>query len=409
MRNRLSCLKALAVETIRNCTFVKDAFYLGERAPRALLLPSGDEKYFAFWVRDAAMMIESGLVGREQIRLCIEITAQNGQNGEKTLFLQNGLIVPPFAVCDHINYNGKPVYFPGTYSDGADQGSGKWGTYPPFCDNFYFIIMVFHYLKQGGNRDILLSDQAGFSLEVRLKKAYACYNTDPATGLLQSDGDCHTVDWGFRDSVKMSGKVLFASLLKYRAAQCMAEIFPQEKSFYAAEADKLSANILECFYDENSGLLFSSTGPERQHDVFGTAYAVFLEVLREKKTYEKLAECYKNGTAGHDGYIRQILTAEDWSATTAWAHCSEPYNTYQNGGYWATPLGWYIYAAGLADRAFADRLADEFLGHTEKFADAGAPFEFIGRENTEWSGCRYGTSGVLPYIGYKKLAERGAG
>ena len=137
----LGKLQKIAVKIIDDCTFSKMTKYFGEEKTLKILLPSGDEKYFSFWVRDCAMMAESKLIPDELLKQYIEITANCGQNGEDTIYLENGLFVPPYAVADHINYDGKPVYFPGTYSSDMNQGDGSFGFFPPFCDNFYFILM----------------------------------------------------------------------------------------------------------------------------------------------------------------------------------------------------------------------------------------------------------------------------
>ena len=39
----------------------------------------------------------------------------------------------------------------------------------------------------------------------------------------------------------------------------------------------------------------------------------------------------------------------------------------------------------------------------EKYKDMGAPFEWIDAKTENYSGLRYGTSGVLPYIGILKI------
>lgn len=61
----------------------------------------------------------------------IDIIFTHGQNGDRTRLLENGLQVPPYAIADHINFDGAPVFFPGTYRAGEDQGNGSYGFYPP--------------------------------------------------------------------------------------------------------------------------------------------------------------------------------------------------------------------------------------------------------------------------------------
>ena len=105
-------LKALAGRTVRDCTFQKNVEFFGKKEKISILLPSGDEKYRSFWVRDAAMMAQSGLVADADLKRYLEIIATHGQNGDKTRHLKNNLCVPPYAIADHINYDGIPVFFP---------------------------------------------------------------------------------------------------------------------------------------------------------------------------------------------------------------------------------------------------------------------------------------------------------
>ena len=395
-------LREIAEKTVYDCTFPKETCYFGKPAEGNVLLPSGDEKYISFWVRDAAMMAESGLVSNADLKRYIEIIATCGQNGSQTRTLGNGLRVPPFAVADHINYDGKPVFFPGTYRSGEDQGDGSYGFYPPFCDNYYFIIMAGQYLRQSGDWQLLDCVYGGISLAERLEKAFTGYNIDEETQLCVSDPECYTVDWGFVDGVKKTGKLLMASCLRYHAAQILQEIFP-DSAYYVGIIKTLQENILQTFYDNKTGWFWSATGIGRQHDVWATAYAVFLGITREGKTLSALAEGYRNQTAVVHGYVRHILTNEDVSESSAWESSIAEYGRYQNGGYWATPTGWYGYALYLYDGSIS--IFEDFLQHTQAYQSIGAPFEWINTDTTDFSGLWYGTSGVLPYIGAKEITN----
>ena len=176
-------LKDLALKTIEDCTFIKNVTYFGKEAKLQLLLPSGDEKYVSFWVRDCAMMSESGLIPNDLLKKYVEIIALNGVNMKGTVLLKNGLEIPPYAVADHINYDGKPVYFPGTYDSGSNQGNGDFGYFPPFCDNYYYIMMIGWYIKQSGDNAILQKEYNGQSLSFITEKIFEGYNIDEETGL----------------------------------------------------------------------------------------------------------------------------------------------------------------------------------------------------------------------------------
>jgi len=223
----VDALKTLACKTINDCTMEKTTTYFGKEEHLKVLLPSGDEKYVSFWVRDAAMMAESGLIPNDDLKRYIEIIALKGQNGDSCRLLANGLTVPAYAVADHINYDGCPVFFPGTYNSGQDQGDGTFGSFPPFCDNYYFVLMVDAYLRQSSDYEILDTKYNGLLLLNRLEYAFAGYNLDEESELCCSDAEKHTVDWGFVDTIKKSGKLLMASLLRYNAACALERIFEQ--------------------------------------------------------------------------------------------------------------------------------------------------------------------------------------
>ena len=198
------------------------------------------------------------------------------------------------------------------------------------------------------------------------------------------------------------------SLLRYTAAEALAELFkenPAKVKFYNSVASKISENIRKKFYDTETGWLYSATGLCKQHDVWATVLAVYLGVLDEKKTFNALKDAYLNRTAVSSGQIRQILTTEDAGENAAWETVKWDMNRYQNGGYWATATGWYAAALYKYDRELAEMLIDDFIEHTKKYSDVGAPFEWIDKDTTIFEGCRYGTSGVLPYIAYKKCKD----
>ncbi|MBQ4082445.1 MAG: hypothetical protein IJC55_04020 [Clostridia bacterium] len=394
-------LKALAVRTVRDCTFRKQVQYFGTMHQTEVLLPSGDEKYPSFWVRDAAMMAESGLIADADLKRYIEIIATHGQNGAEALTLQNGLCVPPYTIADHINYDAKPVFFPGTYQSGSDQGSGRYGYFPPFCDNYYFITMVGYYIEQSADRAILNTQYNGLTLWQRMCLAFEGYNIDPHSQLCVSDAQKYTVDWGFTDTIKKSGKLLMASLLRYNAALTMHRL--QQDQRYAEIARTIKKNVVETFYDKASGWFYSATEIGHQFDVWATAYAVYLGIATEQNTLQALYRAYVDGTAVVDGYVRQILTDHDHAADSAWESAVSAYNRYQNGGYWSTPTGWYAYALyrynGKID------ILEDFLRHTEQYDEVGSPFEWINAACDAYDGAHYGTSGVLPYIALQRILQ----
>lgn len=386
----------------------------GVKKIEPVLLPAYD-KYPSIWVRDVAMNMECEFIDSDLIKKHILYFAKYGQNGDTDLQLKNKQVVPAWAVTDHLNFNGKPVYFPGTYSDTDDQGAGEYGFYPSMDDNYYFVHMVYEYIKQTGDYSILDEVCSGIRLIERLEKAWSGYNIDDETDLCYSRMPFYTVDWGFTDTIIKSGLVLFSSLLRYKAATELFEMFSnqgktEKAEFYIEHAKKVKNSIIETFWD-GSGWLYSATRLCHQYDVWGTLYAIYIGILPselEKAAVNAVAKAYCDGHISVHGYVRMIRTIDDDKFGQSWeapqTYSTKPDN-YQNGGYWGSASGWLFYALAKADIALAGECIDAFIAHTKKYEDEGSPFEFINRASTYWEGKLGGTCAALPYTGVRRITE----
>lgn len=186
---------------------------LGFRA----ITPGG---YPAVWIQDFTMNFSSGLLEREvglnHLRLILE-----KQNGAEAKELGSGVIVPPHAIADHINLNGEPVFFPGTYDPLAHQ-DGAWGFRPP-TNNYYDVIWLAHMLAISGDSPALLNERVnGKTVYERLQLAFGVPEIDPATQLVYTTAERRAVGFIFCDSICMTGNLLMASLLRHRAAGHLA-------------------------------------------------------------------------------------------------------------------------------------------------------------------------------------------
>lgn len=405
----LELLKNISLKVLEKCKVERTINLVNESKQLRLRVPSGDMKYGAFWVRDAAMMAESGLIEAEEIKDWIYLIAVAGQNGYKAISLDNGLVVPPWAVADHISFDGKATYYPGTMNTGNDQGNGKFGFYPPHDDQYYFIEMAYLYYEKSNDTGFLAGNAQGIQMIDRLEKAFASYNIDEENQLCTSDIPKFTVDWGFCDTIIKSGYLLFPSLLRYRASMRLKVLFEVMKndskaSMYYSISKTIKENVIKAFYKE--GRLLSSTGSCRQNDIWGMAFALWVNILDGKYEQEianTLLSAFRNGTAVDNGYVRHILTDEDALESSAWEKATSDYNTYQNGGYWATPTGWYAYALSLVDMDAAQDMVHEFVKHILKFESLGAPFEWRSTYDSLYSGLLYGASAALPYVGVLRI------
>ncbi|MBI5083095.1 MAG: hypothetical protein HZB13_00635 [Acidobacteria bacterium] len=334
-----------------------------------------------------------------------------------------GAVVPAYAVPDHINFDGLPVFYPGTYDSGAGQGGHPFGKYPPLDDHFYFIGSVFEHWRLTRSTSLFRSNISTAAGEMPLaalcERVYLVAQSDPATGLVVA-GPVDTEnakDWGFCDTVFKSGKLLFPSVLKHNAARQLTALFAAagdtvRSRHYAAEARRLRQAITKTFSRSNGrgdGWLRSATGIGNQPDVWGTAFAVWsgaVEGAAARNASRALAAAYRKRTAVCDGSVRHILTT-DPANHGLWQQCIAKPGTYQNGGYWSTPTGWYIAAVHLTDPPAARALATEFvrsLRENRRPDGLSQAWEWLNPDTGERSNPLYVASVALPYI---SLAQAG--
>jgi hypothetical protein len=366
-------------------------------------VPGGTQNYYpAFWIRDAAMMLGADLVPDTEIEGWIRIVAST-QPGPKGIDFPHGLRVPPFSIPDHIALDGQACWYPGAY---ADQGVGNYGFLPPADDAFYFVQMAFEQRRQSKSTAFYRSSlHVGWGdapvFEV-CEKAFDSIEADSQTGLVQCDPTPGKgrVDWGFCDSITKTGSVLMPSLLRWQAAVRLASLSREigrrdaERRF-RAEADKIKAHITPVFFDAPSGSLLSATGLGRQDDVWATAFAIWLGVLRpeiEKRVATHLLNLYRSGSIAREGQIRHLPSPEHWQMAS-----SGP-ETYQNGGYWATPTGWMVTALRKVERTAGDLLFAEYMRQLVDKRAAGAPFEWINPDTHSYVNSNYGSSAALVYV-----------
>ena len=75
------------------------------------------------------MMLGSDLVSIPDLEGEIRLMASVVR--DRAWQVRPGVVVPAYAVPDHINFDGKPTFYPGNYEPGAAQGGGAFGKYPP--------------------------------------------------------------------------------------------------------------------------------------------------------------------------------------------------------------------------------------------------------------------------------------
>ncbi len=185
-----------------------------------LIRPGGRDCYPSYWIRDFAMSLECGLVSPAEMEHALLLTASRQQNID--WHTPSGSLVPRGAIADHITFDGKPIFFPGSMD--YDKQGQPWGYYPSLDDHFFFVDIAWQLINQGNRLDILDAVIEGMTLLDRLDLAFAVPSADADTQLVYCDEEKRGVSFGFTDIVVHTGYLLFCSLLRFRAAKQLAQM-----------------------------------------------------------------------------------------------------------------------------------------------------------------------------------------
>ena len=346
--------------------------------PYDVHVPGGNMGYPAYWVRDSVMMLGGDFISAPELEGWIRLTS-GILVGPGDWHVRPGVIIPAYAVPDHINLDGQASFYPGNYKTGNKQGGYPFGTYPPLDDDFYFITAVYEHWKLTGSLSLFNSMVKTSFSEMLLadlcEKVYQRPPGDRATGLVFA-GDIKTKnakDWGFCDGVFKSGKLLFPSILKYVAAGQLAQLFeaadqPARAKRYREDAARIKGAIPQTFFRPSpsgtEGWLHSATGVGNQPDVWGSAFAIYtgaVEAPTAPKVARALGRAFREKTAVREGCVRAILTTDRLSQGGWEETVGQRVGTGQNGGYWGTGTGWYICAIFTVDPKAATDMAKDFI------------------------------------------------
>ena len=408
--NDLLYLKELTRDVVESSRIVPGQKIADEFGPNntggTLIRPGGRSCYPAFWIRDYAMSLESGFVTSEEQKHMLLLAAST--QCDQPWITNGGSMVPVGAIADHIRIDdSKPIFFPGTY-DFNGQGNKKWGMTPPYCDQFFFIHMAYYYMKTTSDFQLLTTEINGVRLIDRMEMAFKVPPTRQNGVIVYTTDDFRGVDFGFRDAESITGQLCMPSLLKYKSAMQLAELFDKinrtdKADTYRNLAMRLKDEIPRVFADKR-GMLLASTGKSKQADIWSTALAVYYGILEgdsQEKTCRFLRDAYKKGTLANRGNIRHVLTTDDYNESTVWESSLTEKNSYQNGAYWGTPTGWVCDAIARVDIEAAKQLAKEYIddlraGDYRKGTDFGAPWECYNSKSAQ--NAVYLTTVSCPYI-----------
>ena len=200
--------------------------------------------------------------------------------------------------------------------------------------------------------------------------------------------------YGFTDSVRKQGDVLFSSLLYVQACRQLADLMdaakiPEEAKKWRAGGratlDGHSRNIL----GRQDWSVPAATIHCKEPDIWGSAFAVYLDVATPRQA-QTIGNYFKDHYRAivQSGQIRHLPGGMYWETA-----CAK--DSYQNGGYWATATGWFVYTLDLVDPKLADQTVIDMVRDFQK----GGVTEWVLGPRTAVK--NYVASATLPLAGVR--------
>lgn len=254
------------------------------------------------------------------------------------------------------------------------------------------------YARHGGDRAFL-----GEILPA-LQRTLGTVPVEPDTGLVWIDPAAPHTAYGFTDTIAITGRHLFCSLLRLEAWEIFARLAtelgrPAEAEDATREAQRVRAH-LGLLWSEEHHLYLAGSHDCRQADVWGSAYAGVIgavDATRRREIAQTLL-------AQRDRFllraqVRHLLQPEVWSRRIVEADWTAP-GCFQNGAYWGTATGWvaanFEAIAPGQGLALLRELAADFTAHG--IWECIGPNGYTRVANNLSSAC-------LPYAAWKKITH----
>jgi len=331
--------------------------------------------YEAFWLRDYAYTLEGSVNSysdKELLDAC-------------RLFIRS--LRSDGAAVDCVKFDGTPIYMPGYGSMGEN----------PVADGSQFTVAVAWHTWQK-TKDIHLLKE----IIDPLVKTMNAVPRNPETALvhIRPGETWDRCPYGFCDTVRKQGDVLFCSLLYVQASRQMADLFnalgrSKDVAYWTRVADRTATSIRDVFWDSQTGLFRAATVCCREHDIWGSAFAVYLRVADPEQS-KTIARYFQK----HYARIVQCGQLRHLPGGVYWERAACPKDTYQNGAYWVTPVGWFVYTLDLVDPVLADQTVIDLVTDFQKHGAC----EWIFGDKKQLP--NYLASASLPLAGIRAMIER---
>ena len=180
-----------------------------------------------------------------------------------------------------------------------------------------------------------------------------------------------------------TGAVLYSSILQWNASRLLGAMATASAdtalaSRMAAVTSRIKASADALLWNESAGMFMASTGIEHDRiDVWANAFAGasgFASAVQSRAIFAFVSR-HERGLF-FEGQLRQLPATQRWAIAMGIQHTDGMWAgnptgpasaaggtvvTYQNGGYWATPLHHMLPFLALHDRGMACRLLNETI------------------------------------------------
>lgn len=341
-----------------------------------LFRPDGSGNYDAMWTRDLCYMVEgaAALLDPTEVLAAIDyLLAAQRKDG---------------AVPDRRKADGTAIYLAGPVDNPLGDACP--------ADNPQFIVKAMAgYVRSSG--DII-------AFIARRNALYRAMESVPLShdGLVHIDPNRPHAGYGFTDCVAKTGNDLFCSLLYWEACQHLAKLcaraeYHDEAHEWYENAEHTSRRLSD-FWDPEFGMFRAASVDCRQIDLWGSVYACLIRIATKSQAQE-VAEFFREAwdMCVYQGHLRHLVRGEYWHRLLR----DVEGNTYQNGGYWAVPIGWLAQTMHLVDAELARGL---IAATVEEFMQSGV-HEWINSEGGQVSGYVASVANVLGAVqSSRKLA-----
>jgi len=337
--------------------------------------PQVGSGYEAFWLRDYEYMLEGRIetfTDRELKEACLLFVNAQRADG---------------AMVDCIKFDGTPIYKP---------GYGKMGENPVADGASFAVGVAWHTFQKTKDRQVIKQ-----SIDKLIRGLNAVPRDSNELVYIDPNKVWDRCSYGFTDSVQKKGSELFCSLLDVQASRQIADLLDvvdrkNEAKSWRQHGLFVTRSIRRVFWKEDIGLFRAATDHCTQPDLWGSAFAVYLRVADSKQSL-KIAKYFKDnyGSIIKRGQLRHLPGGIYWDPP------APPPETYQNGAYWGTPIGWFAYTLDMVDSNLAEKTV---INLVNDFKEKGV-YECVN-DNGYASVSNYIDSVALPLAGIRAMRHR---